>query len=307
MLKCEYRGKGHRKMAINLEAIRRRMAELNGARKNSSVQLWKPVPGEYKIRCLPWKDVSSDQPFLERWFYYLDGQPAILAPKQFGKPDPINDLITKLFRSGKPEDKELAKKLFAKNRVYVPMIVRGEEDKGVMAWAFGVKLHQRLLSFFVDDDFGDFLDPISGFDLKVSVVKKPAAQFSEITVDIKGRPCKLHDDPEQAEKWLNSIPNLDNMYTLKSKEEIEASLNMWLNSGSTDEAGEKTKETSRGAPPPANALEELANEVKAASAKTAPPKKPQPPVRKPVVDETSSEPAKKKSLDEAFEELMNDD
>ena len=123
-------------MAIDLEAIKKRVAELSGVRKTSSVQLWKPGLGEHKIRCLPWKNSGDGQPFMERWFYYIGENAGILAPNQFGKPDPINDLIRKLYSSGSADDRALAKKLSPKMRCYAPVIVRSEEDKGVQIWAF---------------------------------------------------------------------------------------------------------------------------------------------------------------------------
>ena len=160
-------------MAIDLEAIKRRVAELSGVKRTSSVQLWKPSLGEHKVRCLPWKNAPDGQPFMERWFYYIGENAGILAPNQFGKPDPINDLIRKLYSSGKPDDRVLAKKLQPKMRCYAPVIVRGEEDKGVQVWAFGKLVYQRMLGFFLDEEVGDILSPTEGFDLKVSISKQP--------------------------------------------------------------------------------------------------------------------------------------
>ena len=40
---------------------------------------------------------NDGQPFKERWFYYnIGNNPGLLAPHQFGKPDPIQELINKL-------------------------------------------------------------------------------------------------------------------------------------------------------------------------------------------------------------------
>jgi len=294
-------------MAVNLDAIRRRMAELNGTKKTSSVQLWKPSLGEYKIRCLPWKNAPEGQPFVERWFYYIGNNAGLLAPKQFGKPDPIDDLIRKLYSSGKPDDRTLAKKLQPKMRAYTPVIVRGQEDKGVMVWSFGKIVYQRLLGFFVDEDYGDILDPQEGFDLKVTFTQQPGKQFQDTTVDCKGRSSKLHDDSKQAQMWLESVPSLDDMYRLKSKEEIETILNNWLNGDvetTTPDEG-----TSRGNSDP-DALDNLVNEVKTKSAAAsesakAPAKTP----KKPQVDDddTPVKSTKKQSLDEAFEDLMSDE
>ena len=281
-------------MAIDLEAIKRRVAELSGVKRTSSVQMWKPGLGEYKVRCLPWKNAPEGQPFAERWFYYIGENAGILAPNQFGKPDPINDLIRKLYSSGKPDDRVLAKKLQPKMRCYAPVIVRGEEDKGIQVWSFGKVVYQRMLGFFLDEEVGDIIDPNNGFDLKITITKAQGKQFNDTMVDPARRPSKLHDDQKVMATWLENVPNLDDMYRLKSTQEIETVLNNWLNGGATEET--PTVGTARG-PAPADALDDLVAEVKASSPDKKKPKK---------VDE-SSPPVKKQSLDEAFADLMEDD
>ena len=295
-------------MAVNLDAIRRRMAELNGTKKTSSVQLWKPSLGEYKIRCLPWKNAPEGQPFIERWFYYIGNNAGLLAPKQFGKPDPIDDLIRKLYSSGKPDDRVLAKKLQPKMRAYTPVVVRGQEDKGVMVWSFGKIVYQRLLGFFVDEDYGDILDVQDGFDLKVTFSQQPGKQFQDTTVDCKGRSSKLHDDSKQSQMWIDSVPSLDDMYRLKSKEEIETILNNWLN-GDMETQTSSDEGTARGNSEP-DALDDLVKEVKSKSPDQSRPASQKASPKKPQVDddETDVKPTtKKKSLDEAFEDLMGDE
>lgn len=215
-------------MAVDLEAIRRRMQELSGVKKTSSVQLWKPDLGEYRVRCLSFPNSSEGQPFAERWFYYF-GENSVLAPKQFGKPDPIAELISKLYSTGKPEDRTLAKQLSPKMRVYAPVIVRGQEEKGPMLWSFGKIVYQRLLSFFLDEDYGNILDEHEGYDLKVTISQQPGKQFKDTVVDCKGKPTRLHSDPDVVSKWKSQIPNVDDMYRLKTYEEIENLLNRWLN------------------------------------------------------------------------------
>lgn len=279
-------------MAIDLEAIKKRVAELSGVKKTSSVQMWKPGLGEHKVRCLPWKNAPEGQPFAERWFYYIGENAGLLAPNQFGKPDPINDLIRKLYSSGKPDDRVLAKKLSAKMRCYAPVIVRGEEDKGVQVWSFGKQVYQRMLSFFLDEEVGDILSPTDGFDLKVLITKAQGKQFNDTTVDPARRPSKLHEDSGVAQKWLDSIPNLDDMYRLKSTQEIETVLNNWLNGGAGAEPVQEGG-VSRG-PAPTDELDNLIAEVKPAAA---------PVEKKPAPKKTDS---KKQSLDDAFAELMED-
>jgi gp32 DNA binding protein like len=282
-------------MAIDLEAIKKRVAELSGVKRTSSVQMWKPGLGEHKVRCLPWKNSPDGQPFAERWFYYIGENSGILAPHQFGKPDPINDLIRKLYSTGKPDDRLLAKKLAPKMRCYAPVIVRGEEDKGVQVWSFGKLVYQRMLSFFLDEEVGDILSPTEGFDLKVSISKVQGKQFNDTTVDPARRPSKLHEDTATAQKWLESIPNIDDMYRLKTTAEIESVLNNWLNGGSGVEVSQEGGAT-RGVAP-ADELDKLVAEVKSTPAAD----------KKPAVKKAEKAEVKKQSLDDAFAELMDDE
>jgi hypothetical protein len=222
-------------MAIDLIAIRKKMEELAGKKDNRSkgIDFWKPEIGEYRVRCLPWNSPEA-QPFLERSFYYLEGQPQVLAPSQFNKPDPIAELRVKLYQSGKPEDKEMAKKLQSKMRAYVPVIVRGEEDKGVKIWSFGKLIYQRLLSFFLDEDYGDITDVENGFELKVTIEKVKGKQYNDTIVDCKSKK-RLSNNPEEVKKWTESVPDLANYYQLKSYDEVSKILEAWLNGTPTND------------------------------------------------------------------------
>lgn len=294
-------------MALDLEAIRRRVQELSGIRKTSSVQLWKPTVGDHKIRGLPWKSAPEGQPFIERWFYYLGNGPGILAPHQFGKPDPINSLIRKLYSSGKADDKLLAKKLQPKMRAYMPIIVRGQEDKGVQVWSFGKIIYQKLLGYFLNEEVGDILDPNEGFDLNVMIKQQPGKQFQDTDVEASRRPKKLSEDQAQIKMWLDSVPNIDDMYRLKTPAEIEEILNNWLNGSATSTNGEDSGDgTSKGNNNEVDELENLVKEVKSAKVssdvKVASSK-----VKQKKSDTDDNDEVQKKSLDDAFAELMSDD
>jgi hypothetical protein len=307
-------------MAIDIEAIRRRVQELSGQRNSSSIQLWKPEAGEFRIRGLPWKNTTDGMPFIERWFYYIGNNSGILAPSQFGKPDPINDLMRKLYSTGKVEDRLLAKKLQPKMRAYMAIIVRGQEDKGVQVWSFGKVVYQRLLSFFTDEEVGDILDPMTGFDLKVvlapSAKKVDGRSFLDTTIDAARRPSKLSEDAEQAKKWLDSVPNIDDLYRQKTAKEIEQILNAWLAGDAGDAISENLGPDEglgrdRNSKQVDDALDQLVNEVKAEVKVPAAEAKVDKQASKrgkkhADVDLDDAAPAVKQNLDDAFAELMND-
>lgn len=293
-------------MAVDLAAIRRKVEELNG-RRSSSVQLWKPEPGKHIIRGMPWRSIKEGMPFAELQFYYLGDNRRFLAPKQFGKPDPVADLIRKLYSSGSPDDRVIAKKLHPKLTAYMPILDRGHEDKGVQVWGFNKFIYQRLLGFFTDDQTTggvDFLDPNEGFDMKVEI-KPSGKKFNnrdvmDITVDLLVRKTtKLHDNPETMKKLLEGAPaNMDEAYEQKSFEEINNILNTWLSTGS---AAEEDDGSSRG-PATVDAIDTLVKEVKTAT-KPEVPKAEAKRGKKADIDEPA---AKKQTLDEAFAELSDD-
>lgn len=284
-------------MAVDLESIRKRVQELSGQRRTSNIQMWKPTAGEFKVRGVPWKTTSlkNGLPLEERWFYYLGNERGMLTPHQFGKPDPIQDMIRSLYSSGKPEDRVLAKKLQPKMRAYMAVIVRGQEDKGVQVWSFGKMVYQRLLGFFTEEDIGDILDPNSGFDLKVVMTQAPGKQFMDTAVDPARRPSKLHDDEETVKKWLEAVPNIDDMWKQKSTQEVETALNNWLNGGAQgDEPVNGGSDGTTRGEQPVDQLTKFTEELKSADK----------PKKEPKAEASTTA---KADLDAAFDELMKAD
>lgn len=223
-------------MALDLDAIRAKLNKLSGATSKRNT-MWRPQEGEEAtVRLLSFPD-NDGQPFQERWFYYnIGNNPGLLAPYQFGKPDPIQELINKLREDASKESYDLAKKLYPKMRVYAPVLVRGEEDKGIRVWAFGKTVYQTLLNIMLDEDYGDITDPTDGRDVKVVCTKAPGRMWASTDVRPRGRSSVLSENTETATSWINSIPSLDDMYTLKSYEELEKIVNDWLSGedGSSD-------------------------------------------------------------------------
>tara|TARA_Y100000310_G_scaffold278739_2_gene297429 strand:+ start:9410 stop:10189 length:780 start_codon:yes stop_codon:yes gene_type:complete len=230
-------------MPIDFEAVRRKLNQLSGNNSRRNM-LWRPQEGEEAtVRLLSFPD-NDGQPFKERWFYYnIGNNPGLLAPYQFGKPDPIQELINKLRDDGSKESYELAKKLYPKMRTYAPIVVRDEEDKGVRVWSFGKTVYQSLLNTMLDEDYGDITDPVEGRDVKVVCTKAPGRMWAMTEVRPRGKQSPLCQDSGQAKQWTDAIPDLDELYTLKSYEELEKIVNDWL---SGDDSSDEDLGTSRG-------------------------------------------------------------
>tara|TARA_Y100000310_G_C20573576_1_gene759314 strand:- start:367 stop:1161 length:795 start_codon:yes stop_codon:yes gene_type:complete len=230
-------------MAIDLAAIRKKLNQLSGQNSKRSA-MWRPEEGsETTARLIAYPD-NDGQPFKELMFYYnIGNNPGLLAPYQFGKPDPIQELITKLRDEGTKESYELAKKLYPKMRCYAPVIIRGEEEKGVRLWAFGKQVYQTLLNYMLDEDYGDITDPLSGRDVRITCTKAPGRQWATTDVRPRGKDTPLSETQTQAKAWLDKIPDANEIFDLKSYDELENIINAWL---SGDEDDNNKKETSRG-------------------------------------------------------------
>jgi len=273
-------------MAIDFEAIRKKLNQLSGTNSRRNT-MWRPDEGEeHTVRLLAFSD-NDGQPFKERWFYYnIGNNPGLLAPKQFGDPDPIQELINNLRDDSSKESYELAKKLYPKMRCYAPVIVRGEEDKGVRLWSFGKTVYQSLLNIMLDEDYGDITDPTDGRDVKVTCTKPPGRMWATTTVRPRGKATPLATDAKQVKDWLGNVPNLDEMYTCKTYDELQKTVNDWLN-GSDESDGDSDTGTSRGSS--TSSFDDVTTELTSSTTKDTA-----------TVDKADP---KYRSLDEAFADL----
>jgi len=216
-------------MAVDFDAIRRKLNQLSGQGNKRNV-MWRPQEGEeVTVRLLSFPNNEDGLPFTERWFYYnIGNNPGLLAPYQFGNPDPIQELINKLRDEGTKESYELAKKLYPKPRYYAPVVVRGEEDKGVRVWSFGKTVYQSLLNIMLDEDYGDITDAMEGRDVKVICTKAPGRMWATTEVRPRGKTSRLSENASQVKEWTSNIPDISELYVAKSEAELEKIINDWL-------------------------------------------------------------------------------
>jgi len=235
-------------MPIDFAEVRKKLAKISGQNSTRDAY-WKPEQDTtYTIRIVPFTN-NEGQPFKERYFYYNIGKnPGLLTPNQFGKKDPIQELIDSLRADGTPESREMCKTLYPKMRAYAAVIVRGEEDKGPRLWSFGKNVYQSLLGLILDEDYGDITDVSEGRDIKVTVTKPPGAQYAKTDITVRPKQSALSDDSKLVTKWLDAVPDIDAIMPLKSYEELEKIINEWVAGG---EADTEAQGTERGGKTPA--------------------------------------------------------
>ena len=200
----------------------------------------------HQVRIVPYKfDVAN--PFIELYFHYNINNKTYLSPQSFGSPDPIVEFANKLKNMGDKEDWKTGKSMEPKLRTFVPVIVRGKEDAGVQFWGFGKTVYQEILGYIADPDYGDITDPTTGRDLTIEYksAEQAGTQYPTTTIRVKPNVSPLVQDPQEAQKFLDTQTAITDLYPLLSYEELSQVLEGWLNP--TDEANAGTAKVT--APP----------------------------------------------------------
>ena len=93
-----------------------------------SLIFWKPSIGKQQIRITP-SAFDNSNPFTELKFHYGITNKVMISPSNFGEKDPIIMFAEKLREEYTKENYLLAKKLDAKNRIFVPVVVEVKKIK----------------------------------------------------------------------------------------------------------------------------------------------------------------------------------
>ena len=210
-----------------------------GQKRDYSLTFWRPTVGKQQIRIVP-SAYNADNPFSELKFYYGITNKVMLSPETWGEKDPIALFAKKLREEYSKENYLLAKKLDAKTRIFAPVIVRGEEDKGVRLWQFGKLIYEELLSLAVDDEIGDYTDIVSGRDLTIETVgpESTGTQYNKSSVRVRLKETQLSEDAALVEKWTSDQPDPTKEFKQFSFDEMKSALEKWLEPESNDDEGE---------------------------------------------------------------------
>ena len=219
---------------MDISAIKQKLSALQnprgGQKRDLSQTIWRPVVGKHSVRVLP-SAFNKSIPFTEIYMHYGINNRTMMSPKTFGEKDPIIEFADGLRKSSNRDDWQLAKKLEPKTRVLVPVIVRGEEDKGVRLWEFGKQVYIDLLKFFEDEDIGDYTDPITGRDITVETAGKETTglMYNTSTVRVRTKTTPLSDNAAKVKEWLEKQPNPLEQFKRYSYDDMKENLLKHLN------------------------------------------------------------------------------
>ena len=227
---------------MDINALKSKLSAMQSAgQKKEKVDyskvLWKPKSvGKYQIRFIP-SILDKKNPFKEVFIHYGIGKFPIYALTNWGEKDPIVEFAKKL-RAGDydKENSALAKKLDPKVRIFAPIIVRGEEEKGVRLWEFGKEIYTQLLGIAADDDYGDFTDINEGRDFTIEAVMadQMGRQGIKCSLRIKPKQTPASPDANIIEKWLIEQPDILSVQRKYSFEDLKGVLENFLNPEATE-------------------------------------------------------------------------
>ena len=223
---------------MDLKSIKNKLSALqtSGQKKEKvdySKYLWKPKQeGKYQIRIVPSK-FDKNNPFKEVFLHYGMSKFPMYALINWGEKDPIVEFAKQLKQTNDKENWKLSKKLEPKMRVFAPVIVRGEEDKGVRLWEFGKEIYMQLLGIADDEDYGDYTDINEGRDFTVEAVMGDIGgrQGLKSSIRIKPKTTPLSTDKSDIKLWLEEQPDiLEIQSTYKMTfDKMKETLQNWLN------------------------------------------------------------------------------
>ena len=200
---------------------------------------WRPSIGKQQIRIVP-SAYDKKNPFKELKFYYGITNKVMISPLNFGEKDPIALFAAKLREEYTKENYVLAKKLDAKTRIFAPVVVRGEEDKGVRLWQFGKTVYEELLALAVDEEIGDYTDISNGRDITVETVgpESTGTPYNKSSVRVRLKTTSLSEDSSKASEWLENQPNPEELFKRFTFDEMKSALEKWLSPEDEGEEGD---------------------------------------------------------------------
>ena len=221
---------------MDINAIKSRLNQLQNTSSTANA-FWKPQPGKSQIRITPYNE-NKDNPFVELFFHYsLVPKKTVLSPLSFGRPDPVQQFADKLKGSGDKDEWIQGKRIEPKMRTFAPVIVRGEESEGVKWWGFGKTVYQELLAIIADPDYGDISDVMTGRDIVVErqTAAEAGNQYGKTTIRVKPNQTALVEDANLSDNLLKNQPNIIELYTEPSFDELKGHLQNFLNPSAAEE------------------------------------------------------------------------
>ena len=227
-------------MGIDMEKMRERRVALENKNGSNREMFWRPQDGETTIRIVPTPD---GDPFKDYHFHYMNingKNQSVMCPKRnFGEACPVCDFASNLWNEGQngtPGAGDEAKKLFAKQRFFSPVIVRGQEDLGPRIYGYSKTIYEQLLNILFDPDYGDITDIMEGNDIRLTYGRTAGRLFPETKIRVRPMKTALLEDTNAIQGLLDGIPDFSTLFERKSTDEVQELLNQYIIGQDTEDS-----------------------------------------------------------------------
>jgi len=233
-------------MAIDFAKMKEKLdaADGKGTKTGKNNPFFKPEVGSQEIRVICPED---GDPFREFWFHYNIGTTVMCPKKNFGEKCPICDYATSLWNEGTDESQKMAKTLFARQRFFSMIVVRGKEADGPKPYGYGKEVYKKFLKNLQDPDVGDFTDVDNGRDIRLDYEKANGASFPTSDIVLKPVTKPLAKSKKEIKDILDKVMPIDSFFERKTPLEVQEVLEAFLKDPHGDDAkskyGKKTVET----------------------------------------------------------------
>ena len=297
-------------MALDINKIRARIAASKQKSTKSKAKdiIWKPTQPTQVVRIVPLQS-QPDDPFIRLKFHYDFAGKNYLSPATFGKPDPIVELSDRLKKNG--DTWKQGRQLEPKLRTFVPVIVRGEEEKGVRFWGFGSKINDQLEALMVDPEYGDITSLTEGIDLTITYKSKEEVKkdFPEIAFQPKRKQTPVIDPTNPKAKEIMELittkqPNILDVYEVATYETLAAALEEYLKKAADGESTQ-TEEDSNVVLPTEEQIAAATTPVPVATVKAEATPAPAASVPSPSAQKAAAAAPSSADLTKAFDNLFN--
>jgi hypothetical protein len=247
---------------MNLDQIREKLEKLQNRGKTNN-GFWKVPLGESIIRICP--NPKGGDSFLDFHMHYGVGKNSgFLCPKRnFQEQCAVCSFASQLWAEG-GDSLEMAKKFFAKQRFYSPVLVRGDEKKSIKWWSYSETVYKKLLGLGKNPDYGDIENPEKGYDLVVTSSIAKGKRYADTDVNPRRLSSRFCDDltPEECQALFENMVDIRDLLERKTPAQVKEALDAHLISTDKD-AEEASKESEKfGAKPtPESSSEEEKNSI----------------------------------------------
>ena len=221
-------------MGIDLDKMRAKYQALTTKGGSSDDRFWKPEEGTQVIRIVAPED---GDPFRDYMYHYrlgTEGKTTFISPRSFGQKDPIAEFGNKLWNEGTDDSKEMARKFFPRMRVFAPVVVRGEEEKGVRIWGFSKTTYEALLRLVIDPEYGDITDVHTGTDIRVDYGKKAGQMYPTTEIRPMRKTSALAEGDDAINGLLETVPSFTELFPETNYDQAHQLLQETLNAGVED-------------------------------------------------------------------------